>query len=106
MAKRKKQARRSDFQGLILPRQGESLKALWTAFERGATWYRTGKKRKKAMRLRHTAYKGKLSLEWWGQAIRYVVEDGDGSGKISGAFLGHAQRHGAQAVDWMDIRFL
>ncbi len=105
MAKKTKKAQSREIRGLILPREGENLKSLWRAFEAGSTWYRIGKRRRTAMRLGHTAYRGRLLLEWWGKAIKYSVRDGDGSGKIAGAFLGHAQRHGVDAVDRMDIEF-
>lgn len=105
MAKGQGKLRGQRIEGLILPREGKDLRGLWRAFERGSTWYRFGKNRSHRARLRHTAYSGKVKLEWWGDAIRYVVEDGDGSGKIAGAFLGHAQRHSGDSVDRMDVRF-
>ena len=105
MAKKGTRARGQRIEGLILPREDHDLKHLWKAFERGPTWYRSGKKRRESLRLRHTAYGGKVRLEWWGDAIRYVIDDADSSGKIGGAFLGHAQRHGDSGIDRMEIRF-
>jgi hypothetical protein len=105
MAKKTSKALGRDIQGLILPKEGDTLKALWRAFEKGSTWYRKGKRRTHRMRLGHTAYQGRVALDWWGKAIKYSVQDGDGSGKIAGAFLGHAQRHGGSAIDRMDVKF-
>ncbi len=105
MAKKSTKSRSQRIEGLILPREGEDLKPLWKAFEKGSTWYRNGKRSRERLRLRHTAYGGKVRLEWWGGAIRYVIDDADKSGKIGGAFLGHAQRHGGTGIDRMEIRF-
>src|SRR5688500_18070831 len=105
MAKKKTRSRSQRIEGLILPREDEDLGSLWKAFEKGSTWYRNGKKRRESLRLRHTADGGKVRQEWWGDAIRYVIDDADNSGKIGGAFLGHAQRHGGSSVDRMEIRF-
>jgi hypothetical protein len=105
MAKKKGRAQSQRIEGLILPRDAGDLAALWKAFEKGATWYRNGKKHRDRMRLRHTAYGGRVRLEWWGEAIRYVIDDTDNSGRIGGAFLGHAQRHGGESIDRMEVRF-
>jgi hypothetical protein len=105
MAKKKRSQESHRIQGLILPRDDEDLRPLWKAFEKGSTWYRNGKKRRDTMRLRHTAYGGKVRLDWWGDAIRYVIDDADKSGKIGGAFLGHAQRHGGTRIDRLEVRF-
>ncbi|MBI3825599.1 MAG: hypothetical protein HY294_06370 [Candidatus Rokubacteria bacterium] len=105
MAKNKARSRGQRIEGLILPREDQDLKPLWKAFEKGSTWYRNGKKRRESLRLRHTAYGGKVRLEWWGDAIRYVIDDADNSGKIGGAFLGHAQRHGGTRIDRLEVRF-
>ena len=104
MAK-KSRSNRQRIEGLILPRKDNDLAALWKAFERGSTWYRNGKRRRDVLRLRHTAYGGKVKLEWWGDAIRYVIDDADKSGKIGGAFLGHAQRHAGAVIDRLEVRF-
>lgn len=105
MAKKKGKSRNQRIEGLILPREDQDLKALWKAFEKGSTWYRNGKKSRESLRLRHTAYGGKVRLQWWGEAVRYVIDDADNSGKIGGAFLGHAQRHGGMSIDRMEVRF-
>jgi len=105
MAKKKRKSQSQRIEGLILPREAEDLRPLWKAFEKGSTWHRNGKKSRERLRLRHTAYGGKVRLEWWGDAIRYVIDDADNSGKIGGAFLGHAQRHGGAHVDRMEVRF-
>jgi hypothetical protein len=104
MAKKAKSST-DHIEGLILPRSEEDLGQLWKAFETGATWYRNGKKSRDTLKLRHTAYSGKVKLQWWGDAIHYVINDGDKSGKIAGAFLGHAQRHGRSLIDRLEIRF-
>jgi hypothetical protein len=105
MAKKRRNASGMRIEGLILARGNEGLKPLWRAFEQGSTWYRNGKKRRDSLRLRHTAYSGRVLLEWWGEAIRYVIDDSDNSGKIGGAFLGHAQRHGHALIHRMEIQF-
>ncbi len=104
MGKGKRNSHTQRFDGLILPLPGENLRPLWRAFEKGPTWYRRGKRRPEKLRLGHTTYAGRIDLEWWGDAVRYWIED-DGSGKISGAFLGHAQRHGSSCIDRIDMTF-
>jgi len=91
-------------EGLILPKDGESLSNLWRAFKQGGTWYRVGKSRSKRLKFRHTAYKGTVRLERLGHAIHCVLKD-DGSAMIIGAFLGHATRHGSLVIDSMSMRF-
>ncbi len=105
MARKTKNSHGQRIEGLILPRKDEDLRPLWKAFEKGSTWHRNGRRRKESLRLKHTAYRGKVRLEWWGDAIRYVIDDADKSGKIGGAFLGHAQRHGGTSIDRLEVRF-
>jgi hypothetical protein len=105
MATRRGKPQSQRIEGLILPREEGDLTPLWKAFEKGSTWYRNGKRRSESVRLRHTRYGGKVRLEWWGNAIRYVIDDTDNSGRIGGAFLGHAQRHGRADIDRLEVRF-
>ncbi len=103
MAKTRRELRQRGIEGMIVPAHGERLKPLWRALEKGSTWHRLGKRRKGTLRLRHSAYRGQITLEWWGKAIKYFVRDDDGSGMITGAFLGHALRHGRDIVDRLDL---
>jgi hypothetical protein len=90
--------------GLIVPISEENLKDVWWAFQDGSTWRRVGRSSKQRARFRHEIYGGELFLEWWGPALSFEIIQ-DTSGKFSGAFVGHVQRHGRDTVDRIDIRF-
>src|SRR5688500_7495221 len=90
--------------GIVVPLADENLKDLWWAFHTGSTWQHVGRRSKSRARFRHGAYEGVLNMEWWGPALHFEIAE-DISGKLSGAVLGHIQRHGRDSVDRLDIRF-
>jgi len=98
-----KKVKRVILEGLIVPRPSQSLRPLWKAFREGKTWFRIGRKSGKRLRLRHSTYSGRVTLQWWGPAIRCQIEDfGNVNGRITGALLGHVHRHSKGAVDRLE----
>ena len=89
--------------GLIVPKEGEDLVALWRAFRHGTTWRTWSRSTRNSRTFSHSAYDGRLHLEWWGEAVSFAITAPDVGGMIHGAFLGHIVRHGHDAVARVDF---
>jgi len=91
--------------GLIIPKEGGDLTALWKAFRHGSTWGTWSRSTRDSRTFSHSAYGGRLHLEWWGEAISFSISAPDTSGMIHGAFLGHVVRNSGGAVARVDLGF-
>ena len=85
--------------GLVLPAPDSDLRPLWRAFRKGATWRRIGGISQRRAIYTHERHGGRLRLEWWGKAIRFVIRTTDDGGMVHGAFVGHVVRHGQPFVE-------